>query len=831
MSVKAKLLSVLSVICCMWLWEYLWKIIRTQAPDVKSDPNLDFIVVFNVGPLSKSLQNKYLPKLRQFRPKKLTPEEASTLDMVEILRIYTAAVSQLGLTMQQIDSSFLEKSEIKDEKAKALKEEQVKKCVFHVSAKFDVLCKQATKMELEKETVGDEDERIPFNLQLAKAGEFKDFKSNRSFFTSGERVTIVEAMLESVKDCTDNRALLAQLVSDGLASCFPLHENEMKKQIFAKLCTRNPANALDDMAAYYGSEVALYFAFIDFYTKQLIIPAFFGMIIVFFFESEEADLTTAMVVYAVVLAVWGTVLMEFWKRTQATLIFRWGVSDDNDLLAAPRPAFFGSLRQSPITDKKETYYPRIFRYFKLLITWPIIGLCLLLATGLMAVSFWLEDYTKELQAQHYFAAYPFVNDNITFLPAILSGISVPIANGLYVGLANALTNFENHRTQMDHDYSHALKLSLFYFVNSYVALFCCAFWMMDLERLRTRLAALLITSQLIGALIETLVPFFTQKYGLYKLAEAEKARAGLEGLERAASTASTASTAPMASTAPSLPPYQQEAMLYPAGPMFDEYMEIALQFGYITMFGWCWPAAAFCALLNNIVEIRSDGFKLCSSSQRPSINNPSHIGVWQTVFEFLTVGAVVSNFALMGVYIFAFPDGPLSKDVRSMGFSDTVVCIALIGVEHLIVGLKVILAMIIPDVPADVEVALARGEYIEGQEIKSLRLAHLNRLAGSDPASGAGANTRGDDDGDWTVVSRGDGLRRLTVGAMRRGERVSSMSISGVVMSTQPGSQAWVVDDEDEAANEAAAASASASVVQPGLATDTPNLNEGSSVR
>ena len=54
-----------------------------------------------------------------------------------------------------------------------------------------------------------------------------------------------------------------------------------------------------------------------------------------------------------------------------------------------------------------------------------------------------------------------------------------------------------------------------------------------------------------------------------------------------------------------------------------------IQFGYVTLFSSAFPLAAMCAFLNNLVEIRSDAFKLCCVFQRPFGQRVQSIGVWQ----------------------------------------------------------------------------------------------------------------------------------------------------------------------------------------------------------
>ena len=61
----------------------------------------------------------------------------------------------------------------------------------------------------------------------------------------------------------------------------------------------------------------------------------------------------------------------------------------------------------------------------------------------------------------------------------------------------------------------------------------------------------------------------------------------------------------------------------------DDYLELFLQFGYVSLFSSAFPLAALWALLNNITEIRTDAFKLCCIFRRPFAEAVSSIGAWQ----------------------------------------------------------------------------------------------------------------------------------------------------------------------------------------------------------
>ena len=98
---------------------------------------------------------------------------------------------------------------------------------------------------------------------------------------------------------------------------------------------------------------------------------------------------------------------------------------------------------------------------------------------------------------------------------------------------------------------------------------------------------------------------------------------------------------------------------------FEDYLEMFIQFGYVTLFSSAYPLAGLCALLNNLIEVRSDAFKLCFIHQRPFtervqvrgrwgerriISNLSlqNIGCWQTAMEVMGVIGVLVNCALIG---------------------------------------------------------------------------------------------------------------------------------------------------------------------------------------
>lgn len=76
---------------------------------------------------------------------------------------------------------------------------------------------------------------------------------------------------------------------------------------------------------------------------------------------------------------------------------------------------------------------------------------------------------------------------------------------------------------------------------------------------------------------------------------------------------------------------------------FHEYLEMVLQFGFVTLFVTAFPIGPLFALLNNIVEIRVDAGKLSFSQRRPIAHRAQDIGVWRPILAAVAMLSVVTN--------------------------------------------------------------------------------------------------------------------------------------------------------------------------------------------
>jgi len=97
----------------------------------------------------------------------------------------------------------------------------------------------------------------------------------------------------------------------------------------------------DDIAAYFGVKVALYFAWLGHYTCALGVPAVFGTILYFILWGKgQTAQDMGHVLFSLFNVAWASLYLEAWKRYSVELAFRWGtLSTPPELLEPPRPLY------------------------------------------------------------------------------------------------------------------------------------------------------------------------------------------------------------------------------------------------------------------------------------------------------------------------------------------------------------------------------------------------------------------------------------------------------------------------------------------------------------
>ncbi|KAK4361843.1 hypothetical protein RND71_017084 [Anisodus tanguticus] len=123
--------------------------------------------------------------------------------------------------------------------------------------------------------------------------------------------------------------------------------------------------------------------------------------------------------------------------------------------------------------------------------------------------------------------------------------------------------------------------------------------------------------------------------------------------------------------------------------LFDDFLELALQFGMIMMFACAFPLGFAFATLNNITEIRTDALKLLAILRRPIPRPDASIGAWLNIFQFLIVMSICTNCILL-VCLYDHE----GKWKISPGLA------AILIMEHVLLLIKFVFSRIVPEEPA-----------------------------------------------------------------------------------------------------------------------------------
>ncbi|XP_051574061.1 anoctamin-10-like isoform X2 [Myxocyprinus asiaticus] len=534
----------------------------------------------------------------------------------------------------------------------------------------------------------------------ANRESFKDFQGDGDGFLSiAECQYIIKHELDTLRAKSEEhvpgypklklypgKSVVRRLQSKGvLVQYFPLHDKEELKRLsfswYKKI--KLSLQPLDDIRHYFGEGLALYFGFLEYFTFALVPMALIG-ILYYLFDWEDYD---KYVLFAVFNLVWSTVFLEVWKRCSATLAYGWGTLSCKKAFEEPRPGFHGALGFNPVTGREEPVYPSSRRQLRIyLVSVPFVLLCLYLSFYVMMVYFDMENWAIGIYEENP----NFATSILLFVPSIIYAVVIEIMNLLYRYAAEFLTNWENHRLESSFQNHLVLKVLVFNFVNCFASLFYIAFVMQDMVLLRQSLATLLITSQILNQVMEAFLPYWLQRRRNKKVHKRMRRLMGDKEL-------------------PLLEQVQLETDMNTYLGTFDDYLEQFLLFGYVSLFSCVYPLAAVLLVLNNITEVYSDAFKMCHVFKRPFTEPASDIGIWQLAFETMSVIAVVTNCALIG----------LSPQVKEYFLeSETQLILTVVAIEHVLLALKFILAFVIPDVPKQIQIKLAKLEFESLEALK-----------------------------------------------------------------------------------------------------------------
>uniref|UniRef100_A0A8C2U6K1 Anoctamin n=1 Tax=Coturnix japonica TaxID=93934 RepID=A0A8C2U6K1_COTJA len=487
------------------------------------------------------------------------------------------------------------------------------------------------------------------------------------------------------------------LLANGVYSAaYPLHD--LLCEEWASYGVFYKYQPIDLVRKYFGEKIGLYFAWLGVYT-QMLIPASIVGIIVFLYGcatvdenipsmemcDERNNITMcplcdrtcsywkmssacatarashlfdnpATVFFSVFMALWAATFMEHWKRKQMRLNYRWDLTGFEEEEAHPRAEYEAKVLEKSLrkehkhkeTDKEKlTWKDRFPAYLT-----NFVGIIFMVGLT-FAIVFGVIIYRISTAAALAISATPSgrssVRVTVTATAVIINLVVIIFLDEVYGCIARWLTQIEVPKTDKNFEERLIFKAFLLKFVNAYTPIFYVAFFKgrfvgrpgdyvyifhsfrMEecapggcLMELCIQLSIIMLGKQLIqNNLFEIGIPKMKKFIRYMKL----KRRRSLDHEEHMKKKQR----------------YEVDYNLEPFSGLTPEYMEMIIQFGFVTLFVASFPLAPLFALLNNIIEIRLDAKKFVTELRRPVAVRAKDIGIWYNILRGIGKLAVIIN--------------------------------------------------------------------------------------------------------------------------------------------------------------------------------------------
>lgn len=439
------------------------------------------------------------------------------------------------------------------------------------------------------------------------------------------------------------------------------------------------------LSGYFGPQALHYFVFLRQYGKMLTFPALLGIGTLALHALAESlqgpgvSFTAFSQVSTPIVLVWATIFVEQWKNSLCMTRRKFGLHLDAaraELLvpaaqvgcAAANHGSSAGGGDSEHNDDNSVGW----RYF-----WTISAMCILFATTSVVIHLLLlvGDIVESMSG----------NVLVQNSPLALYLVVVEVFQRLYCWLATWLTDREGHLMRAEYMKSLTMKKAFFQLINYHGWFLYLAFWRQDLDYLRSQLLVFFTLKQVIGNIMEVVVPKFQASKQFSTDDGTDQASSNRGFLGRSLSRALGSSS--------NIEKLVEEHFVLPEASSFDDYMEMSVMFAALVLYFPVFPLGGVLALLHAVFECFSDAYKYGAVQRRiiPDEMDDVLVEVWLQIFDVITYFGVCSSFALIWLE---------SKSWTGL---------QLVIIEHLMFFFKGYLAWSIPDCP----------EWIEAQEVLS----------------------------------------------------------------------------------------------------------------
>jgi len=154
-------------------------------------------------------------------------------------------------------------------------------------------------------------------------------------FRSKDIQTLILSIIRRLLDFRQlvKTGLIAKVVP--LHDCYGLHQIQkewgsifMPVSMFPDFVSESSELTYPELSSiknYFGEKEGSYFAFMAYYTTWLVIPGIIGLGLTIYQLATSRFESVWIGVYALIVSLWVTVMIEMWKRKLSALALKWGV--------------------------------------------------------------------------------------------------------------------------------------------------------------------------------------------------------------------------------------------------------------------------------------------------------------------------------------------------------------------------------------------------------------------------------------------------------------------------------------------------------------------------
>jgi Calcium-activated chloride channel len=507
---------------------------------------------------------------------------------------------------------------------------------------------------------------------------------------------------------------------------------------------------LDSIEQYFGEQVTFYFAWIQHCSHHLVFLSVVGFIVAICQYNSQTWDHPIRPYFAVVIMIWSFNVLVKWRQRSNFLADRWGTMNYKEQ-ETTRPQFKGEYRRDEITGEWVIYYPPWKRYVKYAISFPIT----LAFTASTLILILMVHANRDLMLAKYFDPDEKFELSFTIsaigetkpihavelnrknmrdpkfwfvvagLPSLL-GLFLPLLNFILMRISILLNDFENYRTESHYRTALIVKVFSFRFVCYFATLYYYSFLsigdaqMVENGILRVGTGVLIYTTiaHYWGLFLQMNFPLLIyrirrsrQKKRLHKeLMQVEEEEAALEQLCESDEDSEEIQKKRIHLINRRLLLDQaqdalwQEVML-PMHDSFPEYIQAVVQFAFVTCFSVVLPITPMICLMNHLISMRLDAYKLCKTRKRPLAQTTGGIGVWEHVLHIVSVIAILTNCWLMG-----FTNAQIYSIVDNVG-GDLAQFGIIVGWEHVMLLIKYVMQTSASKLPKSVRDKITKEQY------------------------------------------------------------------------------------------------------------------------